>query len=280
MFDPYTRTVRISSMDVDLAVTDHGPSDGEAVLLLHGFPDSAWLWRHQIPHLADAGYRVLAPDLRGFGRSDKPASVEDYTLRRHAGDVRAIMGHFGVDRAHVVGHDWGAALTWYLGVVDPELFRTATVLSVGHPTVFASAGLEQKRRSWYMLLFQFPDVAERWLSAEDWRWFREWSGSPAEVGHWIEQLSRPGALTAALNIYRANMAPETWAAPVPALPPMPCDTLAVWSVGDTVLLEDQIVESQRCVSGRWRYERFEDADHWIPLTAPDRLTDLLLDWLG
>lgn len=267
-------------MDTELVVTDHGPEDGETVVLLHGFPDSAWLWRHQIPHLADAGYRVIAPDLRGFGDSDKPGSVEDYTLRRHAGDVRSIADHFGIERAHVVGHDWGAALTWYLGIVDPGLLRSATVLSVGHPSAFASAGLEQKRRSWYMLLFQFPDVAERWLSGEDWRWFREWCGSPAETEHWIEQLSRPGALTAALNIYRANMAPETWAGPPPELPPMPVDTMAVWSTGDTVLLESQVVESQRYVSGRWRYERIENADHWIPLTAPDRLTGLLLDWLG
>jgi pimeloyl-ACP methyl ester carboxylesterase len=280
MFDPYTRSTRISSIDVDLTVTEHGPSDGEPVLMLHGFPDSAGLWRNQIPRLADAGYRVIAPDLRGFGHSDRPESVEDYTLRRHAGDVAAIIDHLGVDRAHVVGHDWGAALTWYLGIVQPALFRSATVLSVGHPTVFASAGLEQKRRSWYMLLFQFPDVAERWLSSDDWRWLREWSGFQDEADHWIEQLSRPGALTAALNIYRANMAPETWAGPPPALPPMPCDTMGVWSTGDTVLLESQVVESEAYVTGRWRYERIDDADHWIPLTAPDRLTSLLLDWLG
>lgn len=280
MFDPYSHSERVSIIDVELTVAVHGPEDGEPVVMLHGFPDSAWLWRHQIPSLADAGFRVIAPDLRGFGSSDKPEAVEDFTLRRHAGDVRAIVDHFGLGTVHVVGHDWGAALTWYLGIVDPKLFRTATVLSVGHPTVFASSGLEQKRRSWYMLLFQFPDVAERWLSEYDWRWFREWSGHAAEVDHWIEQLSRPGALTAALNIYRANMAPETWASPPPLLPPMPCDTMALWSTGDTVLLESQVVDSEAFVAGRWRYERIEGADHWIPLTAPDRLTGLLLDWFG
>ena len=267
-------------MDVELTVTAHGPDGGEPVLMLHGFPDSARLWRHQIPRLVEAGYYVIAPDLRGFGFSDKPTAVEDYSLRRYAGDVRAIVDHLGLDSVHVVGHDWGAALAWYVGIVDPGLLRSATVLSVGHPTVFASSGLEQKRRSWYMLLFQFPGVAERWLSNDDWRWFREWSGDPAEADHWIAQLSRPGALTSALNIYRANMAPETWVGPPPELPPMPCDTMALWSTGDTVLLESQVLGSQAFVTGRWRYERIEHADHWIPLTAPDLLTDLLLDWLG
>ena len=195
-------------MDTELVVTDHGPEDGEAVVLLHGFPDSAWLWRHQIPHLTDAGYRVIAPDLRGFGGSDKPRSVDDYTLRRHAGDVRAIVDHFGIDRVHVVGHDWGAALTWYLGIVDPGLFRTATVLSVGHPTVFASAGLEQKRRSWYMLLFLLPDVAEQWLSGDDWKGLREWSDFQHETDHWIEQLSRPDALIAATCGPRHGLRPR------------------------------------------------------------------------
>lgn len=280
MFDPYTHTRQIPSIDIELAVTDHGPSDGEPVMLLHGFPDSAWLWRHQISRLIDAGFRVIAPDLRGFGASGKPDRVEDYTLRRHASDIRAVVDHLELGPVHVVGHDWGAALTWYLGIVEPELLRTATVLSVGHPTVFASAGLEQKRRSWYMLLFQFPEVAERWLSGDDWRWLREWSANQPEVARWIEELSRPGALTAALNIYRANMAPETWAAPPPVLPPMPCDTMAIWSTGDAVLLESQVMESRPYVAGRWRYERIEGADHWIPLSAPDRLTELLLDWLG
>ncbi len=130
-----------------------------------------------------------------------------------------------------------------------------------------------------MLLFQFADVAETWLSYDDWRWLREWSGEPDEIDRWIDLLGRPGALTAALNIYRANMAPETWANPPPVLPPMPCDTMGVWSTGDTVLLESQMLDSERFVSGRWRYERIEGADHWIPLSAPEHLTALLLDWL-
>lgn len=280
MFDVYVSARELAVGDVTIVVTDHGPDDGTPVLLLHGFPDSARLWRHQIPVLTEAGYRVLAPDLRGYGRSGKPQDVQAYRMSTLAKDMLAVLDEAGVDSVHVVGHDWGASLGWYVTVAHSSRVRTLTALSVGHPSAFREAGLRQREKTWYMLLFQFRGVAEKWLSDDDWHWLRTWTGSPPELEHWIEDLSRPGALSAALNIYRANMAPERLVEPGRQLPAADRPVLGVWSSGDLALLEEQMTGSKRYVNGEWRYERIEGASHWVPLEAVDRLNDLLLDWLG
>ena len=189
-----------------------GPDDGHPVILLHGFPDSARLWRHQVPALADAGFRVIAPDLRGYGRSDKPAAVDAYNLLHLAGDVLAVLDSLGVDRASVVGHDFGAALSWGLAAFAPDRVDRLVALSVGHPTAFRGAGMAQQQRSWYMLLFQLPGLAERWLSADGWANLREWSRHP-DVDGVIADLERDGSLTPGLGWYRANVPAESWVAP-------------------------------------------------------------------
>jgi pimeloyl-ACP methyl ester carboxylesterase len=278
MIDVYqsSRIVRVG--EVDLNVTDHGPVDGAVVLMIHGFPDSARLWRHQIPALVEAGYRVIAPDLRGFGRSDRPTEVADCAMAVIVGDMLAILDDAGAAQAHVVGHDWGAAVAWSLAGMAPARVRTLTAISVGHPGAFAAAGLAQREKSWYMLLFQFEGVSEEWLSGNDWYWLRRWTRSD-EIDHWIADLSRPGALTAAINIYRANMPPESLLKP-PRTTPVEVPVLGVWSTDDIALTEKQMTGSEAFVSGEWRYERFEAVGHWIPLEAPERLNPLLLEWLG
>ena len=137
----------------------------------------------------------------------------------------------------------------------------------------------QREKSWYMLFFQFEGVAEKWLSADDWAGLRRWTGSE-EVENWIADLSRPGALEAALNIYRANTRPETFLAPPPDYPPIDLPVMGVWSTKDRALVESQMADSGRHVAGPWRYERIEGAGHWIPLEAPDRFNPLLLEWLA
>lgn len=280
MFDVYSSLHRVPSGDIEIAVTEHGPTDGVPILFIHGFPDSARLWRNQIPVLADAGYRALAPDVRGYGQSDKPEDVGAYAMSALAGDMVAVLDDAGVEKAHVVGHDWGAAIAWYLAIASPERVRSLVALSVGHPSAFRSAGFRQLERSWYMLLFQFEGIAEKWLSGDDWRGLRSWTGSAPELENWIGDLSRPGALTAALAPYRANMGPERLLAPTPNLSPVTVPVMGVWSSGDMALLERQMTGSGEYVAGEWRYERIEDASHWIPLDAPERLNDLLLDWLA
>jgi pimeloyl-ACP methyl ester carboxylesterase len=266
--------IDVGGVGIEYQVTGKGPP----VLLLHGFPDTGRLWRHQVPALAEAGFRVIVPDMRGYGRSDKPAEVEAYSLQALAGDVLAVMGADGVERASVVGHDWGAALAWVIGAVLGDRLDRLVALSVGHPTTFRAEGFEQHEKSWYMLLFQFPEIAERWLSADGWANFKAWSRHPDADGV-IAELEQNGSLTPALNYYRANIPPESWVSPRPELPPIQAPTMGVWSSQDIALTEAQMKNSSRSVAGPWRYERVEGPGHWMQLEAPDEVSGLLIDFL-
>jgi pimeloyl-ACP methyl ester carboxylesterase len=259
-------------LEVDVA------GDGPAVVLLHGWPDSHRLWREQLSALHAAGFRTVAPDMRGMGASFAPPAVDDYALPFLVGDVLGVMDAVGVERAHVVGHDWGAAVAWGLAAFVPERVDRLVALSVGHPAAFRGAGLAQREKAWYMLLFQFAGVAEEWLSNDDFRNFREWAKHP-DADAVIADLRRPGALTAGLNWYRANVGPESLVAPPPSLPPVAAPTMGVWSSGDIALTERQMVDSAAYVTGPWRYERIDDVGHWMQLDAADRLNALLVDFL-
>jgi pimeloyl-ACP methyl ester carboxylesterase len=272
MSEGSSRTVEVGG--VRLHVKDHG--SGTPVLLLHGWPDSGYLWRHQIPFLAGHGFRVIVPDLRGLGRSDRPAAVADYALSRAVGDVAGILDALGVEAAHVVGHDWGAAVAWLTAMFLPDRVRTLTVLSVGHPR--APGTIRQHEMAWYQLFFQFEGVAEATLQYDDWAWLREFSRGDGDLERYIEDLSRPGALTASLNWYRANLAPRPPGNPR-ELPPVTAPTLGIWSTNDHYLDGERMEKSGACVAGPWRYEVIPAASHWIPLDAPDRLNELLLGWL-
>src|SRR5215470_5104574 len=159
---------RMSRVEVDgvgIEYEVHGA--GRPVVLLHGFPDTGRLWRHQVPALAEAGFQVIVPDLRGYGRSDKPEPVEAYSMLLLAGDVTAILAALEIGKAHLVGHDWGAGLAWGLASLAPGTVDHVAALSVGNPATFFRT-LEQHQKSWYMLLFQFPGIAERWLTEDTW----------------------------------------------------------------------------------------------------------------
>lgn len=264
-----------NKVGIDYEVTGDGPP----VILLHGFPDTRRLWRHQTKALSGAGMKVITPDMRGYGKSDKPSDVASYSMLSIIGDVAAVLDDAGVERAHVVGHDWGAAAAWLTASLMPERVESLTALSVGHPASFRSAGLEQYARSWYMLLFQFKGVAERWLSEDHWANFKAWSGHPdaAEV---VAELEASGSLTPALNWYRANVPPEALVSPPMVLPPIEAPVMGIWSSGDFALCESQMRRSVSHVEGPWRYERVEGAGHWLQLEAPEVVNDLLLDFLG
>jgi pimeloyl-ACP methyl ester carboxylesterase len=151
------------------------------------------------------------------------------------------------------------------------------VLSVGHPATFRRT-FAQREKSWYMLLFQFPGIAERWLSGDDWANFRIWANHP-DVDQVIADLESAGSLTPGLNWYRANVPPESWVEPPLALPPVQAPTMGIWSTGDLALTETQMTDSAENVAGRWRYERLEGPGHWMQLDAPDKVSELLLDFL-
>ncbi len=209
---------------------------------------------------------MIAPDLRGFGRSVAPEGVEAYGLPIVLSDVVALLDALGVERANVVGHDWGAAAGWGLAALRPDRVERLVALSVGHPATFpravvVHAALRLARGRGHPL----PRVDRR-------------GGGPER---YIEDLSRPGRLTAALNWYRASVSAESFAAGVgSSLPTIQCPTLGVWSTDDLALGEQQMTDSAQSVNGPWRYERIEGAGHWIPLDASGRLNELLLDFLG
>ena len=252
--------------------------EGRPVVLLHGFPDSGRLWRNQVPALVDAGFRVIVPDLRGYGASDKPADVESYALPFLAVDVLGVLDHLGIERAHVVGHDWGAALAWVIGSLAADRVDHLVALSVGNPLAFREVGLPQFEKSWYMLLFQFRDIAEQWLTADGWANFREWSHHP-DADAVIAELEATGSLTPGLNYYRANVPPEAFVGPPMELPAVPAPTMGVWSSGDFALTEAQMADSSKYVTGPWRYERVEGPGHWMQIEAPDAVNRLLVDFL-
>jgi pimeloyl-ACP methyl ester carboxylesterase len=268
---------RIAGDGVELAVLEEG--EGTPVLLLHGFPDSSRLWRNQVPALVEAGLRAIAPDLRGFGESDKPAAVEDYAIAHSVADMVAVLDALGLERAHVVGHDWGAAVAWGLAAFVPDRVDRLVAMSVGHPMAFRDSSLEQREKGWYQLLFQFEE-AEALLAHDDWKLFRAWMRNNGDFDHYIADLSRPGALTAALNWYRANLAPRRELEPRTPVPAVDAPTLGIWSNGDDYLVEHAMLRSGDHVTGPWRYERIEGASHWMQLDAPQQVNELLVGFLA
>jgi pimeloyl-ACP methyl ester carboxylesterase len=267
--------VDIIGVGIEVEVT----GEGQPLVLLHGFPDSGRLWRNQLPALAAAGFRVIVPDLRGYGASDKPGGIESYRMTSLVNDVLGVLDRLGIERAHLVGHDWGAALAWVTAALVPERVDHLVVLSVGHPSSFGEAGLAQREKSWYMLLFQFEGIAEQWLTNDGWTNFRAWSRHP-DVEAVIAELEATGALTPGLNWYRANLPPESLVTPAPELSAIQAPTLGVWSSGDFFLTEAQMSGSEEYVVGSFRYERIDGVGHWMQLEAPEEVNSLLLDFLS
>jgi pimeloyl-ACP methyl ester carboxylesterase len=265
----------IEANGISLYVEEHG--EGVPVLMLHGWPDSARLWRHQVPVLAGHGYRVITPDLRGFGRSEQPGEVRSYGLRNVVGDITGLLDALEVPAAHVVGHDWGAAVAWLTAIMRPDRVRTLTAISSPHP--LAPPTIRQYEMAWFQLFFQFYGVAEATIEHDDWAWLKMFSRGDGDLGQAIEDLSRPGALTASLNWYRANVAPQL-PGRAPKLPPVTAPTLGIWSTGDHYLDGERMKSSAGFVQGPWRYEEIPGASHWVPLDAPEALNDLLLNWLA
>jgi pimeloyl-ACP methyl ester carboxylesterase len=253
---------------------------GTPVILLHGFPDTADLWANQLQALAGAGYRAIAPDLRGRGASERPERVEDYALAIIVEDVVGIMDALDVTGAHVVGHDWGAALAWLVAALHPQRVDRLAAISVGYPGASGKPTLEALQKGWYRLLFQFTGVAEELLQRDDWYLLRVLLQSDSLAKRYIPILSQPGALTAGLNWYRANLAPDRMLRPPRRLPPVQAPTLGIFGAHDLYLTEEGMTASERMVQGSWRYERFAESGHWLMLEEPERFNRLLLEFLA
>jgi pimeloyl-ACP methyl ester carboxylesterase len=205
--------------------------------------------------------------------------VADYSIGGMVPDLVALLDQLGIDRAHVVGHDFGAVLAWVFAAVRPDRVNRLAVLSVGHPAARGKPTLEGLQKSWYRILFQF-EAAEDLVKQDDWYLFRELLQGNGDLEEYIADLSRPGALTAGLGWYRATVPLSSIVTAPSRLPPVQAQTLGIWSTGDDYLNEEPMLRSKDMVTGGWRYERFEDASHWIPLDQPERLNKLLLEFLS
>jgi pimeloyl-ACP methyl ester carboxylesterase len=257
-----------------------GPADGEMFILLHGFPEGAESWSHQLDALAGAGFLAVAPDLRGYGLSDAPEGVENYAIDHLVEDVRFIITAFGRPAAHVVGHDWGAVAAWFFAGRYPEMTKTLTVLSVPHPAALAAASRDdedQQARSRYIGLFLLEGKAERVLADDDYRRLRLMftigpnpDAVPRNiVDHFTRSLSRPGRLTAALNYYRANLAPGGGAWDFRnRVGPITMPTQLLWGDQDPALGRRAAEATRQHVDGDYQLEVLEGAGHWLQFERP------------
>lgn len=263
------------------ALVDGSPG-GEPVLLLHGFPECSWAWRHVQPALAAAGYHVLAPDQRGYSPRARPTEPSEYAMPTLVADALSFADHQGWDTFHLVGHDWGGAVAWHVAGRHPERLRTLSVVSTPHPVAFQAAkdagpqpdGDDQTARSAYIQFFREPGAEELFL-AEGGAAFRmalDAAGlDRASIDHYLARLTSTEAVTGLLNWYRGADITDA-----DGMGPITTPTLYVWSTGDTALGRTAAVGTEDHVTGPYRFEVLDDVSHWIPEAAPKRLTDLLL----
>jgi pimeloyl-ACP methyl ester carboxylesterase len=257
-----------------------GPAGGELVLLLHGFPQSSHEWRSQLDALGAAGYRAVAPDQRGYSPRARPAGVEQYRAEPLVADVVGMADQLGADRFHLVGHDWGAAVAWHVAGRHQPRLRSLTTVSVPHPAAFAAAlgGDDQRQRSSYVDLFRQEGKAEELLLEDDGTRLRDMlagSGLSGDVDTYVRRMREPGAMTAALNWYRAADV-----AAIEGLGPITMPTMFVWSTADIAIGREGAEATAEHVEGRYRFEVLEGVSHWIPEEAADELNRLLLDHLS
>ncbi|WP_341717169.1 alpha/beta fold hydrolase [Micromonospora sp. FIMYZ51] len=269
--------MHIDARGLRFDITTGGPEQGEPVLLLHGFPQHSGEWADVTPTLHAAGLRTYAPDQRGYSPGARPAAVEAYRLAELVADAVAVLDALGVDAAHVVGHDWGAVVGWALAAGHPDRVRTLTAVSVPHPAAMAYALGKDRRqqvRSAYMLLFRRPGVAEKTLLARDASGLRRLLrsvGDAARISTYAEPMRQPGALTAALNWYRAMSRSE-----LAATAPVTVPTSYVWSDRDVAIGRTAAEACAGYVRGDYRFVELSGVSHWIPDQVPTPLAEVIL----
>jgi pimeloyl-ACP methyl ester carboxylesterase len=264
-----------------------GPQDGRPVILLHGFPEYWRGWIRQIPALAEAGYRVIIPDQRGYNLSDKPKGIKAYRIEQLVQDITGLMEALGHERVHLVGHDWGGVVAWALAAWHPERLHNVCILNAPHPSAmrkFVTRDLEQIGRSWYAMMFQLPWIPEAGMRANDWRGAaRVLRGSGkvhtftnADIAGYKKAWSQPGAITAMVNWYRAALRYRP-----PTSKPMRVSkpALILWGMKD-VALTSRLAEAsmEYCEDGRLEF--CPDATHWVQHEEADKVNSHLLEFLS
>ncbi|WDZ84765.1 alpha/beta fold hydrolase [Micromonospora cathayae] len=269
--------MRVDVRGLTFEVHTGGPSDGDPVLLLHGFPQHSGEWVDVLPALHAAGLRTYALDQRGYSPGARPAEVEAYRMAECVADAVAVLDALEVDAAHVVGHDWGAVVAWTLAARHPDRVRTLTAVSVPHPAAMAHAlraDPQQKARSSYMMLFRKPGKAEKVLLALQATALRKLLGGVGDrdrVASYVQPMREPGALIAALNWYRAMSGRE-----MAGTPAVPVPTTFVWSDRDVAIGRTAAEGCAAHVTGEYRFVELSGVTHWIPDEAPGALSEAIL----
>jgi len=282
---PPLETLRFTNDGLQLHAVAAGPADGPLVILLHGFPEFWRGWQPQIAPLAAAGYRVVVPDQRGYNLSDKPPRVSDYRLDRLGGDVLALLDHLGRDQACLAGHDFGAAVAWWLLIAHPQRFQAAAILNVPHPQVMRRklrTSWSQLGRSWYIFAFQVPWLPEWWLSRHRFHALaqsllatsRAGTFRPEDLDAYRRAWAQPGSLRAMLQWYRAAFR-SGFVAPAPAEGRVSVPVVIQWGEEDRFLGREMATESLAfCDQGRAIL--FPGVSHWIQHEEPERVAAALI----
>jgi pimeloyl-ACP methyl ester carboxylesterase len=274
------RDVEVNGVRLHCVVEGEGP----LVILLHGFPETSRAWRKQMPALADR-FLVVAPDLRGFGASDKPKGIAAYRTSVVADDIVALIHAFDAERAHVVGHDWGGGIAWTVATLHPEAVDRLVVLNCPHPAVMQKAlrsNWTQIRKSWYIFAFQLPWLPEWLFRRNDGKALKDalrgsskrGTFSEADLNEYSRAFSAPGAATGAINYYRAAARSRVARGKIKA------PTLVIWAEDDFALG----IELTRGMNGLFedppRIEYVADTSHWVMEERPEVVNRLLREFLG
>ena len=271
--------------EVRLHVVEAG--EGPLVILLHGFPEFWYSWRFQIPVLVRAGYRVVAPDMRGYNLSDKPNGVRAYRIERLTADIAQLIERLGESKAAVVGHDWGGLVGWWFGMRHPDRLSRLSVLNCPHPQfqLQMMRSRTQLKKSSYMLLMQVPLLPERRMTKNGGALLRriyrheperEGAFSEADIDRYVQALSG-GSTTAALNYYRALM----WRSPFSlkrALRPIGRPVQVIWGSRDRHIGQEFSRPSESFVPD-FRYDVIDDASHWVQIDRPAKVNARLKEFL-
>lgn len=281
----------IETNHIKLHVVTDGPENGTPVILLHGFPEFHYGWRKQIPVLAEAGFHVITPDQRGYNLSEKPKGVSAYRLENLAKDVIGLLDHYGIQRARLVGHDWGAVVAWYVAMRYPERLEKLVILNVPHPDVmthFLLHNAEQRKKSWYVYFFQLPLIAEWVLRRQGYRNLvrmlygsgRKSTFSRNDIEEYKKAWSQPGALSAMIHWYRSvvrESLKDLLRKKKPARR-IPVQTLMLWGKNDVALSHEMAQPSiDLCDDGKLIF--FENATHWVQHDEANEVNKNLIEFL-
>jgi len=277
----------IKTNGIKLHVMEAGPQDGQMILFLHGFPEFWYAWRKQIHYFAQKGYLVVAPDQRGYNLSDKPQGIASYKIDELAKDIVGLIDAYGRKQIFLVGHDWGASVSWWVALKYPDRIKKLVIMNVPHPKVMAKTMFtnpKQMEKSWYIFYFQLPGAVEKFASANNYAWpvqllassGRQGAFTQEELEEYRKAFMQPGAFSAMVNWYRAMI--QTQQEPPTSLD-VTMPMLFLWGMKDIALMSEMADDSMvYCKQGK--LIKFPEATHWIQHEEADRVNALIEEFIG